>query len=50
MGITDALAGRHQAVSSEEVALELAPFLANGERVERAFRVMRACWCSPIGG
>ena len=41
MGIMDALAGRQQAVSPEEVAEELAPFLANGERVERAFRVMR---------
>ena len=41
MGIMDALAGRQQAVSPEEVASELAPFLASGERVERAFRVMR---------
>jgi len=41
MGIMDALAGSQQAVSPEEVATELAPFLAIGERVERAFRVMR---------
>lgn len=41
MGILDALSGRQVAVSVEEVAEELRPFLADGERVEAAFRVLR---------
>jgi len=41
MGIMDTLAGRQQAVSAEEVAAELQPFLVEGETVERAFRVFR---------
>lgn len=41
MGIMDSLAGRQQAVSAEEAAEELQPFLVDGEVVERAFRVFR---------
>jgi hypothetical protein len=41
MGILDALSGRQQAVSPEEVAEELAPFLTGGEHVQHAFRVFR---------
>lgn len=41
MGILDALAGRQQAVTPQEVAHELQPFLVDGERVEAAFRVFR---------
>jgi Bacterial PH domain len=41
MGILDSLSGRQQAVSTEDVAAELTPFLVEGERVERAFRVFR---------
>jgi len=41
MGILDALSGRQQAVSVTEVGSELAPFLADGEQVEHAFRVFR---------
>lgn len=41
MGILDALSGRQVAVSVEEVAEELRPLLADGERVEAAFRVLR---------
>lgn len=41
MGILDALSGRQQSVSPEEAATELAPFLAEGEKVEHAFRVLR---------
>lgn len=41
MGLLDAISGRQVAVSTEEVAAELAPFLADGERVELAFRLFR---------
>lgn len=41
MGILDALSGRQQSVSPDEVAAELAPFLSEGEIVEHAFRVLR---------
>lgn len=41
MGLLDTLAGRQQAVGTEEVTAELGPILAAEERVELAFRVMR---------
>jgi hypothetical protein len=34
MGILDALSGRQQVVTADEVASELQPFLVDGERVE----------------
>ena len=41
MGLMDALAGRQQSVSVDEVAKELSPLLAPGDTVELAFKVMR---------
>ena len=41
MGLMDALSGRQQSVSVNEIAGELEPFLADGERVESAFRAFR---------
>lgn len=41
MGILDALSGRQQAVSIDEVATELASLPTEGESVQQAFRVFR---------
>jgi hypothetical protein len=41
MGILDALAGRQQQVTPEQVSAELQPFLTEGEKVEHAFKVFR---------
>ncbi len=41
MGIMDALSGRQQEVSLEDIAAELSPLLVAGEQVEKAFRVFR---------
>lgn len=41
MGFLDGLMGNASEVNAEDVAEELAPILADGERVQRVFKVIR---------